>query len=494
MNVLLYTALSAALFAQDEAPDTELGTEADDTAEQVPDRSTPPAVQPPVVLALPEMSSEEIRPGVTVRHMQVPGVRKVHVQVLFHQGSSGLCGADKPACTMLSQIWDVASEETDAAALEASLDQLDGGVVSWVSRHDSGFELTIPRDSLDDGLALMDEVLNTPAFSKSDFKLSRNNLLDWYQYQATSDLRNVSRAAMNHAWYPPEHPLGSRPDLDGLAALKHKSLHALHETLLTEVPITILVFGDLTWDELRDDVLAITEGIGAPGEHDEPPAFTPPSQSHIVAVNMPGQPQAAIRMLTAGPERASEDRVAMSTVNFALGGSFTSRLNGNLREEKGWTYGAYSSFMSGKTHGTWTASVDVEAENVAATIVEIQAEIAEIVDGGATGEEINSAWLDMVTWWNRRLETDSSAANFYQSLERKPESAADVAARLAAQQALTPEQTQAAAARWLGADAPRLWVIVGDRDAIGEQVDQIGLPVTWLTAEQAILGDFSIPR
>ncbi|MFT4978697.1 MAG: zinc protease, partial [Myxococcota bacterium] len=355
-------------------------------------------------------------------------------------------------------------------------------------------ELTIPRARWDEGLALMDELLHEPAFPKKDLKRSQRDLRDWHTIQATNDLGTVASMARLHATYPPDHPRGTRPDLDALKSVKAGDLRTLHSRLLSQTPVTVEVFGDVSWEEVSADVTALLEGVGAAGERAVPPPFTPLSSAQIVAVDMPGQTQAAIRVTTEAPDRASVDRVPMSAVNFALGGSFTSRLNGNLREEKGWTYGSYSSYSSLPTHGAWSASVDVEAENVAAAIGEIKAELATIAADGPTAGEINAAWLDDVTWWNRRLETDSTAANFYQSLTRQEESIDDVAARLAAMHDLKPAAAQAVAARWLGVDAPMLWVIVGDRSAIGDQVESLGLPTTWISTTEAIMGTFTVPR
>lgn len=477
------------------AQDADAPSEGADAAVPVaPDRSRPPAVEAPVPLALPSVTVHTLRPGVTVEHLQVPGVRKVNVQILFHQGAVGLCGAPSPRCSMLSRMWDVAGEDTDAEVLEATLDRLDADLTSWIGRFDSGFELTVPKGSLDEGLALMDELLKRPAFPRKDTRHSRKDLEDWYTVQAPNDLRTVASMARMYAVYPPDHPRGTRPDLKALKKVRPAALRELHAALVSGAPVTVQVIGDLPWDAVEADITSLLEGIGADGPRDTPPPHTPLSSAKIVAVDMPGQPQAAIRVLAPAPARGDDDRVEMSAVNFALGGSFTSRLNGNLREDKGWTYGAYSSYTARETHGDWSASVDVEAENVAAAIAEIQVELGLIAGAGPTPGEISAAWLDQVTWWNRRLETDATAASFYQNLLRQEESVDALSERLAALKALTPAEAQATAATWLGAEAPFLWVIVGDRSAIEEQVSSLGLPVTWLTTEQVVMGEFAIER
>lgn len=492
MSVTALVLLNAA-FAQDtDADTTEENAEetTEDVAPTTPDRSTPPPVTPPVALDLPEVTTHEIRPGLAIEHLQIPGIRKVQIQLLFHHGSQDLCGGSSPECSMLFQIWDHASTEMDSTALMARLDELDGRITSWGSLYDSGLDMSIPRNSLDEGLQMMTEVLHNPAFDKGDFKRSQSDFLDWYTFQAPNDISTVAGQAKQYAWYPADFPRGARPDVAGLDSLGVGELAPLHQTLLETSPVTLQIIGDVAWEDVQEPLVAMLEGIGVEADEVQPPPLPPTQRSLIVAVDMPGQSQAAIRAVYAGPSRTDDARVPATTVNFALGGSFTSRLNGNLREDKGWTYGAYSGLSKYPTHGTWNFSVDVEAENVGAAIGEVQNELSQMASDGCSDEEIHSAWLDTVTWWNRRLETDQTAAGFYQGLSRRAEPAADVAARLAAAHDLTGEQTQAAADQLFGADAHVLWVVVGDRSAIESQIAALDIETVWISAEQAVLGTF----
>ena len=122
------------------------------------------------------------------------------------------------------------------------------------------------------------------------------------------------------------------------------------------------------------------------------------------------------------------------------------------------------------------------------------AEIEAIVQEGITADEVEASWLDSVTWWNRRLETAGSAASFYQRLILQEASLSLWGEQLEASKALSAEEGRDAAQAWLSAENPRLWVIVGDRAQIEEQVDGLGLPVQWITPSQALLGEFGVAR
>ena len=459
-----------------------------------PDRSAPPPVQPPTMLELPLPTQKTLWPGVTLTHLPVEGVRKVEVMVMFHRGSDALCPATRSDCTMLTAIWELASAETDAVAMEARLDALDGALTSWVGQTSSGLELSIPRTALSDGLALLDEVLRTPALPRDELRLAKKNHLDWYRNTAPTDPGQVAQSARSFGFYAPTNPSGARPDLRALKKTRTRALRALHAELLRTAPISVLVVGDLPLEEIEPAVAVLLEGLGVDAPWAEPAAYTPMGGATVVAVDMPGQAQAAIRLARPAPERGTAEQVPFAALNFALGGSFTSRLNANLREEKGWTYGAGSRYTAYTTHGAWWVGVDVEAENLAAAVKEIQAEVRGVRDAGVTEDELRAAWLDEVTSWNRTLETAQSAGGTYQGALLQRETVADRAARLQALAALVPADLSAAGTRWLAEDGPQLWVIVGDRAQIGDQVAGLGMPVQWISPEDAILGRFEVAR
>lgn len=461
-------------------------------APATPDRTAPPAVIPPVVMALPEMSTAVLRPGLTLSHLQVDGVRKIEVMVMFERGSIDLCGMSQD-CQAMINIWELASEQTDAVTMAATLDALDGDLYSWMGLTMGGLELTIPRTGLDDGLTLLAEVLRTPALSRKEHRRSTQNALDWYLETGPSDLGQVASSARRFSFYEASHPRGRRVDLRARKAIKRADLRDVHDRLLSSAPVHVLVVGDLTRAEIEPKIVALLDGLGVAGERSTPPVPVPPAASSIVAVDMPG-PQAAIRMVTAAPGRGDDGLVAISAADFALGGSFTSRLNSNLREEKGWTYGAGSHYSRYSDHGSWGVSVDVEAENVAGAVHEIRTEIDAMVQDGVTADEVEASWLDDVTGWNRRLETAGSAAGFYQQLILQEASLTRWSERLEAAKGLTGEESRAAAEAWLSPDHSRLWIIVGDRALIEEQVAGMGLPVQWITPSQAIFGEFEVAR
>ncbi len=482
---VLFAAISAS------AGDLTAASDATSLVSVGPDRSAPPPIRPPVPLDLPEPEVWEVRPGVRVHLVTVPEVRKVSGAVWLHRGSLDLDGAPTMAAALTGWLQDVATETHDSVELEILQDLTDTRVMSSApALRRTRIDLETPRENLADGLTLLAEVLEAPTYPNKDLKQVKQLRHFWYTVEAPSSQKAVTSQLAEHAWYPADTPWGMRPDLDGLDALKRADLRARHAQLLAESPITLMLVGDVTRADLEPLLTRTLGDVGTPGEEGAVPEFTPTPGLRVYAADMPGQEQATVMVRTDAPSRTHADRLPFEVVNWALGGHFMSRLNANLREEKGFTYGAGSGYRIRDTHGAWTAQVTVKVENVGATLQEIQHEVTRVRDAGIADDEIDAAWKEWVGGWNGVQQTASSAFGFYGRLFEDGLSVQTARADLDALAALDPDATRAVAQRWFAADGPWMWVVVGDREKIAPQLDALGVEVEWVAPHDAILGAF----
>lgn len=447
-----------------------------------------PEVTPPTAF---ELSAPEIKQlgGVTVWYVPAKGYRKTQVQLILDRGVIDLDGKSTPAGDATGALWDYASLTQDADAVSELEDLYDLDVSSWISGQHAGLDLEVPNDELTRGLDLMRGLLRTPAFPKVEVKRYIRETRLYYTAEAPMSTRSVASSVLQFSWFPADHPYGTRPDLTALGALKPTALLDRHQRLLSTAPMKLVVVSDQPWETLATALTPLVEGLGQPGAATPEPAFTPPTASRWIGVDMPG-PQATVRMRTAAPLRADPDRVAAHVLNFVVGGSFLSRLNSNLREEKGWTYGARSTLAVDDTVGTWTFGLDVKVEHVGETMTEIGKELDRVVAEGVRADEIVGARNSMVSGWNSTLETGVGAANFYSGLHIDDVSLAAERADVLALDGIRPEDTQRVAAKWLAPANPRVWVLVGDRAQIEPQLQKMGVTAEWLTPDQAVLGTF----
>lgn len=459
------------------------------TAALAADRAAPPPVTPPVPIALAEPEVRAVGDGVRVLYARVPGVAKVELRLILHRGALDLDGWPTPAAHATGWLQDVATAAYDADAMAEIRDLHAIELWSWVAPHRAGVDLTAPIDGLDRAVELLGEVVHRPTFPAGELRRYRRDVLRYYGGEAATQASTVAGDALTYAWAPADHPFGARPDLDAWRGVRRRDLRERHRRLLEDAPVTLLVVGDIEPDALHGRLVPVLEGLGAPGGDPEWPSFTPPAASRVVAVDRPGATQVNVRVRFAAPPLGDADRAAVELLDFALGGSFLSRINRVLREEKGLTYGAWSAYDPDRTTGSWTIGVEVPAARAGEAIGDIGAAIASVCEAGLGQNELAAARNARVAGWNRALETSSSAVAFYEQRVLDGESVADVRARIDAMAAIDGPATRDVAARWWGANRPRVWVVVGDRATLEPQLAALGAPIVWITPEQGILGE-----
>lgn len=458
---------------------------------EAPDRSQPPVVVPPEPMVLDEPTVVELAPGVTLHHVRIPGVRLVDIRVLLGRGTVALEGRSSMAGRAMGDLADVAVGELASDELSILEDLYDLDVWSTGRLYDGVLGVEAPPRELGRAIDLLGQLLRAPSYPSDEIAQWVRNQRRNYTVRFPASQSAVAQGAANYGWWPATSPYGARPDLDELAAVVDpEPLVALHRRWLAESPLQVLVVGDVGLDEVREPLQGALEGLGVDVDRARDEAATPPTGRTVFAVDMPGQDQVAIRLRMAAPPRLDEQRVVARLTTHVLGGHFLSRLNANLREEKGWTYGARASWRGGDGWGLVSAGVDVRSEQAMAAVVEIEGELARIVAEGIPVEELEISRRLLVQDWNETRTTADDAASRYAEALTDERSLASAQADYAALAEITPEQVQAFATPWFGEDAGRMWVFVGDRTALEPQLAERGWTATWLTPQQAVLGQF----
>lgn len=461
-----------------------------DAAPVGPDRSGPPVVAEPPLLEHPEPELHEIGPGVRAWYVRVPGVRKVAIHTVFERGLIELEGLPEQIGRATGSLADAAAGDLTSAELSSQRDLYELELWSSVGLHDSTVGLVVPKDELGRGVDLQQQVLRTPSFPKKDVKRWVLDQKLFYTVNGPSSQSGVAASALAFSWFPADHPYGARPDLEQLDAVKSKVLREHWAKWIHGAPVTLVVTGDVPWETVEPSVRALSEALGAAGETGQALPVAAPAKDRVIAVDMPGQAQVAIRMRMDAPSRNDPDLPAMIGTNFLFGGHFLSRLNRNLREEKGFTYGANSRYGYAETWGNITFEVDVKSENVAATVHEIERELQRLVDEPVPVEELDAMRRSLDADWNRLFETADTAMSLYRRALTNETTVTALRDRLVTVGATSPEDVARVAAKWLDDDRTRVWVFVGDRKALEPQLTELGAAVEWVDPSTAILGRF----
>jgi zinc protease len=341
------------------------------------DRSKPPELGPPPRVALPPIVTRQLPNGLKlliVEHHELPLADFV---LLVGSGSTtdpaSKTGVANLTATMLRE-GTTTRKSLDIADQIAFLGINLSPSSSWES---STLSLHTPIAQLDSALALFADVALHPSFPADEFeRLRKNRLTDLLR------LRDQGPAIANLAFpaivYGGVHPYGAAT-LGTEASVKSLSvadLQSYYQTNFKPNNSTLIIVGDVNPAQIEQKISALFGGWQR-GDVPQPTYTDPPkaAATTVYLIDKPGAAQSSFRLGSVGVPRSTKDYFALSVMNTILGGSFTSRLMQNLRETRGYTYGASSRFDMRRNAGPFLASAEIVAAKTDSALLEFMKEL-----------------------------------------------------------------------------------------------------------------------
>ena len=251
----------------------------------------------------------------------------------------------------------------------------------------------------------------------------------------------------------------------------------------------LLVGGDITLDEaipLLEARFGAWKDPRRVARHDKPAVDALPSfeQSTIFLVDQPGAPQSVVKGGLFVGDELGEDWPAFDLANLAVGGQFTARINMNLREDKGWTYGARSGTAHNYLPGLWSAGGSIVTPHTADAVVEILAELnGALGDKPVTADELAAARGGTLGTGPLSFDTPGYLLDETASMWRYDRPDDWLSGRISRYEAVTLEQANAAFKARID-PSKLIFLVVGDAATIaGPLAEQTGLPVVRVDAD-----------
>lgn len=344
------------------------------------DRTKPPELPGLGRLTLPPVTRRQLDNGLeilVVEHHELPLVDMILVVKTGGEGDpANKAGVATLAASMLDEG---AGRRTslDIADQEAFLGVQIGTGSGW---DQSTVTLHAPVAVLDSAMTLFADVALRPTFPASDLeRLRKERLTELLQIKDRAP--QIADRAYASILYGERHPYG-RP-LTGTEtstrAITRADVQRFYQTYYRPNNSTLIVVGDVTADDVEQRVRTLFGGwvrANVPqAQFAEPPAGI---ATAIYLIDKPGAPQSSVRIGSIGVPRSTDDYFALLVMNTILGGAFTSRLNTNLRETHGYTYGAGSGFAMRRAAGPFTARAEVVGAKSDSSLIEFMKELRAI--------------------------------------------------------------------------------------------------------------------
>jgi zinc protease len=374
-----------------------------------PEPSAPRAYEPPVPVQFAGPN------GLKVWLLERHSMPIVSMQLVVNSGSASDPEGQAGLAFITAQMLDEGAGKRDAVALSQELDRLGAHLRTGAESDYSFVHVTALKKNLTETAALFSDVVTQPRFAERDWKRAH----DLWQNELRarqSDPALVADVVLLENLFPAGHPYAHPSDgtLRGASKIGLPDARRFYATHWRPAHATLVVVGDVSRQELEPLAARAFGAWGPSGEtrSTEPVDSVSPHASgrRVVLVDRPEAPQSVIAVARRSIAASNEDRALLARVNVALGGSFTSRLNQDLREEHGWTYGARSNVSFSRLPGGFVAHAAVQTEHTGEALDAMLKDIAAVASQGLTDAEVEKTSQILRAELVESFETASAAS------------------------------------------------------------------------------------
>jgi zinc protease len=375
------------------------------------DRSQRPAPGPAPKISLPSFDRFSLDNGMNVLAISHDDIPEVSARVVFPSGAAEDDQQHAGTALLTARTLTEGTRGRSAPAVAEWLDYLGARFSIDVDYDASVLGLHFLSRVFDGALEFLAEIVSEPAFQSAEVERLRDERLDEIA-SGLDEPRTVANLRLNEVTFG-LHPYGVRIGgvEETVREIGSAVLESFHTRFYRPSGATVIVVGDLPErGELRNRLqAAFSRWSGQTDPARELADPEPAGRPRLWAVDWPG-PQSEIRVGGVGIARSDPDYPAVLVMNSVLGGLFSSRINMNLREDKGWTYGASSRFDTRKRRGPYYAATAVDAKATVAAVREIVGELDRMKSEPATDEELELAINALTLSLPRMFETASQVS------------------------------------------------------------------------------------
>ena len=434
-----------------------------------------PADITPTRSSIPKPTEFQLSNGMKVTYWQVGHFGTTYLQLLAGQGT----GSDKvPGTTeLLTSLLDRGARTKD---FDLATDRLGASISAAASNSQLTVSTRALSRNLSQSLRLTREVLESPLMTPEEFEDERTILAEALDAR-TDDPRNLSYDVATFAFYGQKNPFGKLLTGSQVRKVKLADVAKRRDQVINPGNMQIVMAGDLDPGKIKTElnrtigkwhVKANPKSAGKlPDDLVTAPEAAP---TRLLFIDSPGAAQTMIRVFSPAVKSGDPNALNFGVLGTVLGGTFTSRLNTNLREDKGYTYGANASYAFDRTFGLLNTRASVDVAVTGKSIAEIQKEFTGIEAGISKAELLKAVQTEA----NAILDAfanPEAVVQLHSDLLGVGQTQKDLVHSYARLLTLTEQSIDKISPRAVD-EAHALWVLVGDRAAVLPQLTGLGLP------------------
>lgn len=438
------------------------------------DRGARPAAGAPKTVKVPEYFSTKLKNGIPVVGTSNPETPEISL-VITLDGGSLVLGADKikkigiPELT--ASILNEGTKNMSTEQISAELDKLGSSITFFAGKSSSTIRVSCLKKNLDATLKLLEEKLLNPGFREEDFKIAKKQMRENIKDEEVNS--NVMASKLFQYSMYGNTVLGLQPSTKSVDQIELSDLKDYFDQYYSASVASIVFVGDVAESELISKLSFLEKMNNKPVTILPVPQPVASTEPRSFIYNKALAPSSVIMMgYPSVKYDATGDFYKNRIANFVFGGAFNSRLNLNLREDKGYTYGIRSGFNAGKYNGTFLISASVKRSATALSLVEIMKEFKKYQSEGITDAELAYTKSALLNEEALNYESPFQKADFLSTISRYGLEKDFTVKQSTLLKNITKDEVNAQIKKYFDANQFTT-IIVGDKWIIESQIDKV---------------------
>lgn len=425
--------------------------------------TTPPAPGPAPRLDLPTPATQRLPNGLEVVSVRRANLPLVTAQLVLRRGGESDPVNEAGLADLTANLLARGAGGQRAPQIATAAEMLGGSLQAAADWDESSLGITVTTPMLPKALALLATVVRQPDFAPAELARAKAQATDALRLSLSQPLTLAALAANRAVFGAGAYGHSRTGTPASIARITRADVERLHAELYRPDNAILVLAGDIT------PAQALQLATASFGDWKKPPTPLPPRPQGgadgklpaILVIDQPGAGQAGVVAAHAAPARKDANYYVGVVANAVLGGSYSARLNEEIRIKRGLSYGASSHLQPLADAGAWLASAQTKNPSAPQVVALMQQQFAVLGDRDVAAAELAARKATLIGDYGRRLETTAGLAQEVAELAVYQLPLADINQYIAKVQAVTPKEITAYAYRHLDARHTRV-VVVGD--------------------------------
>ena len=451
------------------------------------DRSKLPGNGANPVVKVPDYWTKDLANGVKIIGTENTELPTVTLSISI-PGGHLLQANDLSKVGLASFFTSMMEEDTKTRSAEdfsKELQKLGSSISVRSGLDDISFTVQTLKKNLDATLALLEERMLQPRFTEDAFKRIQKQTIESFKQQKSQPAA-VASAVFAKLNYGANNILGMNEDgtEETVKNMTLQDIQSYYDNYMTSQDAKVVIVGDIKEEDILPKLSFLNKLPNKKIDLPQATAANNIDKTKIYLVDVPKAAQTEFRVgyVTGLKYDATGDYYKAGLMNYNLGGAFNSRLNLNLREDKGWTYGARSGFSGDKYSGDFIFSSGIKADATDSALVQVMKELTDFSATGISDEELNFMKSAIGQRDALRYETGFQKAGFIGNILEYDLPADFVDQQNKILQGLTKQQVDAIAKKWINPEKMNI-LLVGDKAKILPALSKMGYEIIELDTD-----------